>query len=87
VTGLSVPTSCAASFIIDRERLYELGAVTLRVTKDQIALRSHRSVQEDRPWSPAPRRMVARNANGAPIGRAIEREEPESGSYEPPPFR
>ena len=87
ITGLSVPTSCAASFIIDRERLYEWGAVTLRITKDQIIVRSHRSAQEDRPWSPAQKRLITRNENGAPVRRAIERDEPESDSYEPPPFR
>jgi competence protein ComEC len=84
---MSVPTSCAASFIIDRERLYEWGAVTLRFKGDDIFIRSQRSAQEDRPWSPAPKRLLARNANGAPQGRAIQREEQEDGSFQPPPFR
>ena len=86
IASVSVPAGCKAGFIIDRERLYELGAVSLRFSAEQLVMRSHRSVQEDRPWSPAPRRLIARSENGAPLGRATIRQEIDS-SYEAPPFR
>jgi competence protein ComEC len=63
VTSRYAPMGCAAKFIIDREKLRETGAVTLSFKKDGKAeLRSARAPDEDRPWSPAPKRGWGRAA-------------------------
>ncbi|HUB65213.1 MAG TPA: ComEC/Rec2 family competence protein [Methylocella sp.] len=55
-TPLFAPTGCAAGIVIDRDKLKETGALTLSFTKDGIKMRSARAADEDRPWSPAPKR-------------------------------
>ena len=56
VTPLFAPTGCAAPIVIDRDSQRSTGAVTLRRTADgRLAASSVRSVDEDRPWSPAPK--------------------------------
>lgn len=61
VTPLHAPSGCAAPVVIDRDRLAETGAVTLRFRKDSIEWTTARENGEDRPWSPkpAPRRKAA----------------------------
>lgn len=55
VTPLSAPGGCAAPIVIDRNRLSETGAVSLRLAKDgAFEWTSARGVDEDRPWSPRP---------------------------------
>ena len=56
VTPLLAPTGCAAGLVLDRESLRRTGAVALTATADGFTSRSVRAVDEDRPWSPAPKR-------------------------------
>ena len=43
--------------------------MTLRLDEDVIHVRRARSADEDRPWSRAPKRRLAREDNGAPAAR------------------
>ncbi|VTZ26765.1 hypothetical protein MPC1_3810004 [Methylocella tundrae] len=56
VTPLFAPAGCAAGLVIDRDELKETGAITLLFTASGVARRAARTPDEDRPWSPAPRR-------------------------------
>jgi len=57
VTRLSAPSGCKAALVLDERRLAETGAVGLAIDADgKIALTTDRSIGEDRPWSPAPKR-------------------------------
>jgi competence protein ComEC len=57
VTPRYAPLGCAASLVIDREKLNETGALTLAFAPDgSIKIRAARAPDEDRPWSPAPKR-------------------------------
>jgi competence protein ComEC len=48
---------CAAAIVIDREKLKQTGALTLAFAKDgAVQMRAARAADEDRPWSPAPKR-------------------------------
>jgi hypothetical protein len=47
------PLGCAASIVIDREKLKQTGALTLAFAKDGVVqMRAARAADEDRPWSP-----------------------------------
>jgi competence protein ComEC len=81
VTPLFAPAGCAAGIVIDRDKLKETGALTLSFGKDGVKMRGVRAADEDRPWSPAPKRhwgksapVAAANAGG---GQAAG-EEPEA---------
>ncbi|MGP8232143.1 MAG: ComEC/Rec2 family competence protein [Methylovirgula sp.] len=54
VTPLYAPPGCAASLVIDRDRLRDTGAMLLRTQGNGWAVDMARAVGEDRPWSPAP---------------------------------
>ena len=56
VTPLLAPTGCAAPTVIDRQSLRQTGAVTLSATPTGFRQTTVRAVDEDRPWSPAPKR-------------------------------
>lgn len=63
VTPLRAPGGCAAPLVIDRARLAETGAVSLRLPKDAgIGWTTARGVDEDRPWSPKPVSWGRQNA-------------------------
>jgi competence protein ComEC len=87
IAAVQVPIGCPAPFIIDRNRLRELGAVTLRAEGETFLVRSQRQSSEDRPWSRAPKQQFTRQKNGAPVGRAIMREDDLGEDFEPPPFQ
>ena len=55
VTPLFAPQGCGAPIVIDRRKLEETGAVTLRLTAARVEWTTARSRGEDRPWSRAPR--------------------------------
>jgi competence protein ComEC len=61
VTPLFAPSGCAAGIVIDRDKLRQTGAVTVAFAKDGVRMRSARAADEDRPWSPAPRRGWGRS--------------------------
>jgi competence protein ComEC len=68
VTSRFAPLGCAAKIVIDREKLKETGAVTLLFGKDgKVEMRTARTPDEDRPWSPAPKRSWGRAAPQAPV--------------------
>ena len=54
VTPLYAPPGCAATLVIDRDRLRGSGAMLLRAQGKGWAFDAARAVDEDRPWSPAP---------------------------------
>jgi competence protein ComEC len=56
VTPLWAPRGCAAPLIIDRDRLAETGAVTLKEEGEHWQMTTAHDADEDRPWSPAPKR-------------------------------
>lgn len=60
VTPLFAPIGCAAPIVIDREKLKETGALTLSFGKTGTMMQSARAADEDRPWSPAPKRRWGR---------------------------
>lgn len=62
VTPLYAPWGCAAPLLIDRRKLEETGAITLRYVNGEPVMQTARAPGEDRPWSPAPRRRAARVA-------------------------
>jgi competence protein ComEC len=68
--------------VIDREKLKQTGAVTLSFKKDgRVEMRAARAPDEDRPWSPAPKRGWGRAAPQTPAkGQAgqLGDEEPET---------
>jgi competence protein ComEC len=70
VTPLYAPPGCAASLVIDREKLRETGAVTLAAHGTSWAMTTARGADEDRPWSPAPKprwgRAQGENASDDP---------------------
>ena len=83
VAPIAAPTGCAAERVFDRPALDALGATTLRLNLDEIVERSARSVDENRPWSPAPRpprTPATRNAPGDEIAD-------EAADEQAPPFR
>ncbi len=64
VTPLYAPDGCAAPLVIDRRKLAHTGAVTLRLKPGEPPLwTTARSMDEDRPWSPALRDRSARKAS------------------------
>ncbi len=65
VSPLTAPPGCRAERVIDRPALDARGATTLRLNLDDIVERTARGADEDRPWSPAPRKIVPRG--GGPI--------------------
>jgi len=54
VTPLYAPEGCSAPIVIDRRKLAETGAVSLRLKGASVEWTTARWVTEDRPWSPAP---------------------------------
>lgn len=63
VTPLYAPPGCAASLVIDRERLRQTGAIVLTAGRAGWVITTARSVDEDRPWSPKPAQLWAPKAS------------------------
>jgi competence protein ComEC len=59
IAPFEAPQSCAAKIVIDRRRLAESGAATLRFTEGGVAWSTARARGEDRPWSRAPKARPA----------------------------
>ena len=89
VTPLDAPAGCGAELVIDRGRLAATGALAIRFGELGVTMRSVRAPVVDRPWSPAPRREIARAENGAPLPRPVTGREnlSELAVDETPPFR
>ncbi|MDJ0447164.1 ComEC/Rec2 family competence protein [Methylocystis sp. JR02] len=61
VTPLRAPEGCEAPIVIDRRKLAETGAVSLRILEGgAVAWTTARGVDEDRPWSPKPAQQIRR---------------------------
>jgi len=74
ITPLRAPDGCAAPIVIDRRKLVETGAASLRLARDgSVAWTTARGVEEDRPWSPRP----AGNPKRAPAADEDETDEAE----------
>lgn len=85
VTPLYAPNWCRAPWIFDRGGLRASGAVGLRLSPSgDVAAVAARALDEDRPWSPAPktRPSLRRPAARTPATDAAEAEAPAD-----PPFR
>jgi competence protein ComEC len=54
ITPLYAPQGCGAPVVIDRRKLEETGAVTLRFKGGRVEWSAARAPDEDRPWSRAP---------------------------------
>jgi competence protein ComEC len=81
VTPLSAPEGCAAPVVIDRHSLAETGAVALRFPPGgEVLQTAARSVDEDRPWSPAP--QARRKPAATPVPSTRESDE-EAAQQEP----
>jgi competence protein ComEC len=65
IASFYAPDGCAAPILIDRRKLAETGAVTLRFLGETVEWRTARRPDEDRPWSRPPRRRARRDASGA----------------------
>ena len=59
IAPFEAPQSCAAKIVIDRRRLAETGAATLRFTESGAEWSTARARGEDRPWSRAPKSRPA----------------------------
>jgi competence protein ComEC len=66
IASFPVPSGCAATTIIDRRRLDQTGALTLKIVEDQFEMRAARAIGENRPWSRPPR-MFGRPRSSASI--------------------
>lgn len=80
ITRLYAPQGCAAAIVIDRRKLSETGAVALTFKPDGVEWTTARAVDEDRPWSPAPR--ARRKSDFKPLSDA-ERSEEDARAMEP----
>ncbi len=80
VTPLHAPSGCAAPVVIDRDRLAETGAVTLRFQETAILWTTARESGEDRPWSPPP----APRRKPLPASTSIPEREEAPDDDEPP---
>jgi competence protein ComEC len=60
IAPFDAPAGCGAPILLDRRKLRETGAVTLRFEPDRIVWRMARGPSEDRPWSRAPQRRAER---------------------------
>ncbi|MFY9655032.1 MAG: ComEC/Rec2 family competence protein [Methylocystis sp.] len=76
IAPFEAPPSCAAKIVIDRRRLAETGAATLRFTESGVEWSTARARGEDRPWSRAPK------ARPAPQKSAMAEEKPEETAEE-----
>ncbi|HEV7911686.1 MAG TPA: competence protein ComEC, partial [Methylocella sp.] len=83
VTPRFAPLGCAAAIVIDREKLKQTGALTLAFAKDGgVQMRAARAADEDRPWSPAPKRGWGR---AVPLAAAAKDGQNQDTSEEPEP--
>jgi len=81
VTPRFAPLGCAAAIVIDREKLKQTGALTLAFAKDGVVqMRAARAADEDRPWSPAPKRGWGR---AVPLVAAAKDGQNQDASEEP----
>jgi competence protein ComEC len=93
VTPRFAPLGCAAAIVIDREKLKQTGALTLAFAKDGVVqMRAARAADEDRPWSPAPKRgwgralplvAAAKDGQNQDASQEPEHDEPEDPDTSP----
>jgi competence protein ComEC len=58
ITPLYAPEGCGAPIVIDRRKLTETGAATLRFEGERVVWTTARVEGEDRPWSRAPKQRA-----------------------------
>ncbi|MCC3247001.1 ComEC family competence protein [Methylocystis sp. WRRC1] len=81
VTPLHAPEGCAAPIVIDRRKLAEAGAISLRLKGEKIEWTRARGVDEDRPWSQAPQERRGRITT--PEASEIESDNDDAQAAEP----
>ncbi|QXX73815.1 ComEC/Rec2 family competence protein [Methylovirgula sp. HY1] len=88
VTPLFAPPGCAAGLVIDRDTLAATGALTLTERGQSWRITAARATDEDRPWSPAPKRhwqnatTSGKNANGNDADAAMDAGDAESSPFD-----
>jgi competence protein ComEC len=80
ITPVYAPEGCGAPIVIDRRKLAETGAVTLRFKGERIEWSVARAPDEDRPWSRAPPKQKQRAA--FPTDQATRNREDEAAAFE-----
>ncbi|ATQ70228.1 ComEC/Rec2 family competence protein [Methylosinus trichosporium] len=65
IASFDAPAGCGAPIVLDRRKLAETGAVTLRFASERIDWRMARAPGEDRPWSRAPLRRPERETSAS----------------------
>ena len=84
VSPLYAPGGCAAGLVLDRRRLQEAGAVTVRWSGDAVAVNSAREGEQGRPWSPPARTTAFRGRPKKPAdGDALYESDLEAASPDP----
>jgi len=73
IAPFDAPAGCGAGIVLDRRKLAETGAVTLRFEEGRVIWRMARAPNEDRPWSKAPKRREPRSVAADEAGADDER--------------
>jgi competence protein ComEC len=68
VTPLYAPGGCAAPLVIDRDRLQQTGAMTLKIADQGFEISTARAPDEDRPWSRPPPSRWGKTVQGNSMG-------------------
>jgi competence protein ComEC len=83
VSALSAPANCAARETFDERRLAATGAVGLTWDGASFVATTDRGREEDRPWSPSPRRPRAERVVRPGVGAASKGADPADPTVEP----
>lgn len=82
ITPLYAPQGCGAPIVIDRRKLAETGAVTLRLKGERVEWATARDKGVDRPWATAPKVRTVRPP-AAPDEETRARESEDARAMEP----
>ncbi len=87
VTRLTAPPSCKAALVLDENRLAATGAVGVTIDEEgRLAFAADRGVDQDRPWSPAPRkRRDDRIERPGETGRPVRPDPADAATDDSPP--
>jgi competence protein ComEC len=84
VSALTAPSTCKPARLFDERRLAETGAVGLEWDGTQFRVATDRSPAQDRPWSPAPRRLHDERLVRPPTGVSTGADPADAADPEPP---
>jgi competence protein ComEC len=83
VSALTAPATCGAREIFDERRLAATGAAGLTWDGARFVAAADRGAEEDRPWSPAPKRPLASRVIRPGAGAATNGADPADPAIEP----